>query len=98
MENTGRIRDLNVSFLRSLCTEIERVEEDEKVQKLSLEAERIVSLILHTDYARIDIEIEKSKLREMCRELFPGKDHLYEMVYGQRFNRLWEQFRGKEEW
>lgn len=93
LENTGRTKEINISFLKDLCHKIESVEEDEKVQKLSQEAERIVTLILHTDYARVDIEIEKSKLRELCKELFPGKEYLYEMIYGQRFDRLWEQFR-----
>ena len=96
IENTGRIREMDFAFLRGLCREIETEEEDEKVQQLSREADRIVLLILHTDYARVDIEIEKSKLRELCRKLFPNKDHLYEMIYAQRFDRLWEQFRGKK--
>ncbi|MGB2601335.1 MAG: DUF72 domain-containing protein [Candidatus Omnitrophota bacterium] len=97
IENTGRIKELNTDFLKSLCYQIERAEEDENVEMLSREAERIVTLILHTDYARVDIEIEKSKLRELCKKLFPNKEYLYEMIYGQRFDRLWEQFREKEE-
>ncbi|MBD3427157.1 MAG: DUF72 domain-containing protein [Candidatus Omnitrophica bacterium] len=93
IENTGRIKEINTDFIKSLCHRIEYDEEDEKVERLSREAERIVSLILHTDYARVDIEIEKSKLRELCRQLFPDKEYLYEMIYSQRFDRLWEQFR-----
>ncbi len=91
--NTGRTKEINLAFFQDLCGEIEYAEEDEKVQLLSREAERIVTLILHTDYARVDIEIEKSKLREMCKQLFPDKEQLYEMVYSHRFDRLWEQFR-----
>jgi hypothetical protein len=60
---------------------------------MSREAEKIVSLILHTEYPRVDIEIEREKLRELCRELFPEKEYLYDMIYGTRFDRLWEQFR-----
>lgn len=97
IENTGRIKEINTDFLKRLCHEIECREEDEKVEMLSREAERIVSLILHTEYARVDIEIEKSKLRELCKELFPDKGDLYDMIYGQRFDRLWEQFREKKE-
>jgi len=93
VKNTGRIRDVSLNILHDLCKEIDAREEDEKVQQLSREAERIVMLILHTDYAKIDIEIEKSKLRDMCKELFPGKDYLFEMIYEKRFDRLWEQFR-----
>ena len=95
-ENTGRIKEMDLSFLRDLCHEIEAQEEDEKVQMLSREAERIVSLILYTDYPRVDIEIEKGKLYEMCKKWFPDKEYLYEMIYGQRFDRLWEQFREKK--
>jgi hypothetical protein len=96
VKNTGRIKELDLSFLENLCHEIDAQEEDEKVQMLSREAERIVSLILYTDYAKVDIEIEKEKLHEMCKKLFPGKEYLYEMIYGQRFERLWEQFREKK--
>ncbi|MFH1552170.1 MAG: DUF72 domain-containing protein [Candidatus Omnitrophota bacterium] len=93
VKNTGRIKELDLFFLKGLCREIEAEEEDEKVQILSREAEKIVSLILHTDYAQVDIEIEKGKLREMCKKFFPDKEYLYEMIYGNRFDRLWEQFR-----
>jgi uncharacterized protein YecE (DUF72 family) len=93
IENTGRIKEINTDFLKSLCHEIECREEDEKVEKLSREAERIVTLILHTDYAKVDIEIEKEKLRGLCKKLFPDKEHLYDMIYGYRFDRLWKQFR-----
>ncbi|MFQ5951825.1 MAG: DUF72 domain-containing protein [Candidatus Omnitrophota bacterium] len=95
-KNTGLIRSLNLNFLERLCREIDAKEEEEKVQILSREAEKIVSLILHTDYAKVDIEIEKEKLRELCEKLFPEKGYLYDMIYSRRFDRLWEQFRGKK--
>jgi uncharacterized protein YecE (DUF72 family) len=93
VKNTGSVKDLNLDFLKRLCHELDAQEEEEKVQLLSREAERIVSLILHTDYPKVDIDIEKEKLRKMCIELFPGKVHLFEMIYEQRFERLWKQFR-----
>jgi uncharacterized protein YecE (DUF72 family) len=96
VENTGLIRDINLDFLKGLCHEIDAEEEEERVQLLSREAERIVSLILHTEYAKVDIEIEKEKLRGMCEKLFPEKGYLYEMIYARRFDRLWEQFREKK--
>ena len=95
-KNTGRIKEISVLFIQNLCSEIEMQEEDENVQKLSQAAERIITLILHTDYEKVDIDIEKSKLKEMCEDMFPGKEYLYEMIYGQRFDRLWEQFRKKD--
>lgn len=96
VNNTGRIREIDDRMLQALCVEIDTREEDEKVQSLSREAERIVSLILFTEYKKVDIEIESRKLREMCRDMFPEKEYLYDMIYGGRFERLWEQFREEE--
>ena len=56
-------------------------------------ADQVSSLILLEDYPRIDIEIEKSRVREECERLFPERMALYEMVYESRFERLWDQFR-----
>ena len=56
-------------------------------------ADHVCSLILLSDYPEIDIEIEKSKVRERCEELYPDSMDLYEMIYESRFNRLQEQFR-----
>jgi hypothetical protein len=93
VKNTGRAKSLNLDFLKSLCREIDAEKEEEKVQLLSREAEKIVSLILHTDYAKVDIEIEKENLRKLCEKLFPAKGRLYDMIYASRFDRLWKQFR-----
>ena len=62
----------------------------ERMRELQRMADHVCSLILISDYPEIDIEIEKSKVRERCEELYPD---LYEMIYESRFNRLWEQFR-----
>ncbi len=65
----------------------------EKIRRL---ADRISSLIVATEYPRIDIELEMKRLKETCAELFPDKAHLYHLLYESRFRRLWEQFRGGE--
>lgn len=57
-------------------------------------ADRVCVLILTSDLPAVDIEIEKSKVRERCLELYPDREPLYEMIYESRFDRLWEQFRG----
>ena len=54
---------------------------------------RICVLILSTDLPEVDILIERERLRELCEELFPGREELYDMVYESRFDRLWNQFR-----
>ena len=64
----------------------------QKMTLLQREADRIAVLILSTDLPQIDIVIQVEKLRELCEELFPGRDELFEMIYASRFERLREQF------
>jgi hypothetical protein len=66
--------------------------EMQEVQRL---ADRVCVLILSSDLPTIDIEIEKSKVRERCVELFPDQEMLYDMIYEARFQRLWEPFGGE---
>ena len=56
-------------------------------------ADHVCSLILISDYPEIDIEIEKSKVRQRCEDLYPDSMDLYEVIYESRFNKLLEQFR-----
>ncbi len=62
------------------------------MRRLQREADRIAVLILSTDLPQVDILIQVEKLRELCEELFPGREDLFEMIYASRFERLWEQF------
>jgi hypothetical protein len=62
-----------------------------------LRADRIASLILHSDMPRIDIEIEIASFRRMVVEEFPEREELFDAVYVGRFKRMWEQFRPDEE-
>ncbi len=56
-------------------------------------------MILSSDLPEVDIEIEKSEVRERCLELCPDREDLYDMLYEARFQRLWDQFRREpEEW
>jgi hypothetical protein len=64
----------------------------QKMTRLQREADHIAVLILSTDLPQIDIVIQVEKLRELCEELFPGRDDLFEMIYASRFERLMEQF------
>lgn len=70
-----------------------RFQEDKKIMEIKRFADKISFLIVSTDYPKIDIEIEKEKLREKISELFPDKAYLYELIYEPRFKRLEEQFR-----
>jgi hypothetical protein len=69
----------------------------EPMQEVQRMADRVCTLILSSDLPAIDIEIEKNKVRERCVELYPDREHLYEMIYASRFERLWDQFRGQDE-
>ena len=64
----------------------------EKMAALSRAADRISALILSGALPEVDIAIERSKLRELAEELFPGRMDLYDMIYESRFDRLLEQF------
>jgi hypothetical protein len=67
-------------------------DEEKKISQIKNLADKISFLIISTDYPRIDIEIEKGKLRDKIHELFPDRAHLYELIYEPRFKRLEEQF------
>ena len=68
-------------------------DEEKKINQIKTLADKISFLIISTDYPRIDIEVEKEKLREKIHEFFPDRVHLYELIYEPRFKRLEEQFR-----
>ena len=59
-------------------------------------ADRIASLILHSDMPPIDIEIEIQSFRASVLEDFPDRQELFEAIYVSRFKRMWEQFRRDE--
>ena len=56
-------------------------------------ADRVCALILIEDYPEVDIAIEIDGARERCRELFPDRMDLFDMIYESRFDRLIEQLR-----
>lgn len=56
-------------------------------------ADRIASLILHSDMPRIDIEIEVRSFREDVLAEFPDRGELFDAIYLARFKRFWSQFR-----
>ena len=69
------------------------LQEEERCRELQRRADRISSLIVASDYPAIDVVIEIRKARDFADEHFPGRMYLFEGIYGQRFRRLWEQFR-----
>lgn len=73
--------------LQALCAE------DEAVQTLQRQADRICEMIVSGDAAQIDIDIAQNALREAIARSFPDKQALYQLIYESRFRRLWQQFR-----
>jgi hypothetical protein len=92
----GRLIDAShIEPFRSLEQLLGRIEDGERAEELKKMADRVCRMILDEGAADVDIEIAWSAVREKCRELFPRKLSLFEMIYESRFRRLWEQFRGK---
>jgi hypothetical protein len=59
-------------------------------------ADRVCQLILRDAVPAIDVLLGAGELRLRARDLFPGEQELFERLYGSRFRRLWQQFRGGE--
>ena len=64
----------------------------QRMEELQRMADRVCVLILSSDLPAVDIEIEKSKVRERCLELYPDREWLFDIIYESRFDRLREQF------
>jgi hypothetical protein len=67
-----------------------------RAESIRRRADRIASLILHSDMPRIDIQIEIRSFRDEVLEEFPERGELFEAIYTSRFKRMWEQFRPGE--
>ncbi|MCK4235916.1 MAG: hypothetical protein KAX38_02275 [Candidatus Krumholzibacteria bacterium] len=70
-----------------------RIDSRRETDTFKRDADRIASLILHSDMPWIDIEIEIRAFRGRVLEKFPDKGELFDAIYLGRFRRLWEQFR-----
>lgn len=73
-----------------------RFADGRRAEAFRLSADRVASLILHSDMPRIDIEIEIESFRTEVLAEFPGRRELFDAIYLARFKRLWSQFRTGE--
>ncbi len=71
----------------------EQRREELAYRKLQRRSDQIVSMIVASDYAAIDVVIEIRHLKEYAESEFPERTDLFEMVFESRFKRLWTQFR-----
>lgn len=74
----------------------ERFADGRRAEALRRSSDRIVSLILHSDMPRIDVEIEIESFREEVLAEFPDREELFDAIYLARFERIWSQFRRGE--
>ncbi len=93
LENAYSFRQDELIFFKKLLRQIQQNKEENILKSLQRKADKICILILNTQYQKIDIEIEKKKLKEEFIKSFPDKINLYKMIYEARFGRLWKQFR-----
>lgn len=84
----------NADFFDEWLQNIEREDEEEKVQEIKRRSEEIVSCILDPAYRAVDIQIKMDALRDTITAYFPEKSYLYDLIYESRFKRIREQFRG----
>jgi hypothetical protein len=70
-----------------------RFTDGRRAEEFRLAADRISSLILHSDVQRVDIEIAIESFRNDVLAEFPDGGELFDAIYLARFKRLWSQFR-----
>lgn len=86
------------AFEREIFEAVDRRERErgwELAEEIRRRADRIVSLILHGDLPRVDVEIEIRSFRAFVVAELPGREELFDGIYLARFRRIWEQW-GRE--
>ena len=90
----GRVIDAShVALFRDLERLLDTLEDREKADELKRMADEVCRMILSPRIPDVDVEIAENRVRKRCRELFPEKLKLFDMIYESRFRRMWEQFR-----
>lgn len=65
------------------------------MKRLKAVADRICTQIVEAgfrDEEKLAARVQEA--RALCRELFPDRIELFDIIYESRFKRLWEQFGG----
>ncbi len=62
--------------------------EDKKIRYLQRLADLTLALIRDTDLTLEEASRHVASLREFAVRLFPGKGHVFDLIYGPRFRRL----------
>ncbi|MFQ5441409.1 MAG: hypothetical protein ACE5EB_01640 [Thermodesulfobacteriota bacterium] len=62
--------------------------ENKKIRYLRLMVDLTFNLICTSDMTREDAARHVAGIRGFASKLFPGKDHVFDLVYAPRFTRL----------
>ena len=82
-----------VSLSKEMYVTTEREIEHSNYRKLQLSVDKVCSLILNESVPENIIERAKLDALNICKKYFPDKIDLFEMIYSNRFKRLYSQFR-----
>jgi len=82
-----------IRFADNLPPGAARPARSDPAEILRRRADRICALIVASDYPDVDVDIEIRNLRRWCERELPDRLDLFDLVYGNRFRRLREQFR-----
>lgn len=63
-------------------------EEDRRIRHLRQMVDFTMVLIIQSDMDLDEAQRHTAALREFSSKLFPGKEHVFDMVYGPRLKRL----------
>jgi hypothetical protein len=77
--------------MESRADQIDR--ETKCLRSFQQKADAISHLIVNTDLPWIDVAIQIEQLREEAARLWLLKSELFDLIYVNRFKRLWEQWR-----
>jgi hypothetical protein len=70
--------------------------EGERIRAFQRRADDLARLITDTDLPWVDIEIRIGALRREAERLFPLREHIFDLIYRPRFERLRRQRREPE--
>ena len=71
-----------------MVNEEEIKEEDRKIRRLRRMVDFTMALIVGSDMTLEEASMHAGSVRELALQLFPGKGHVFDMVYAPRLRRL----------
>lgn len=70
-----------------------RSRENAAYRLLQHQVDRVCTLILSSDVPEAMIQKEEAQAKKLCKEFFPDRLELFDLIYTSRFQRLRSQFR-----